>query len=750
MKNNYSFFTPALILVLLLMVGHIKTNAQVPEDLYLIGNASPAAWNIGRAIKMDQNESNDSIFSLDVKLLEGSFKIGKARNFCAEFLHPLNADEPIGSTNFEVFAGCSGNPDNQWIVSSEEKGFYTITVDFRDSTLTVSENAELPGYPHLFLVGDATPGGWDLNSSTELISDTANKAISGVMVSLTGGASLKIASYLDFGNGYEWVMPQSDGDSAFGEQFYRIVTSPELDFKWIPTITADYLVTVNQDLASITFQPQINNDATLLSLSTNIGTLEPAFDTSISTYTLSVPVGIDDIEVFAKPTNVNAKVTGDGIYSIIAEKDTINVVVTAEDDITEKTYSIIVTSKKLPGELYLIGDATPAHWVIERAIPLEQNTEDELVFTQAISLTAGQFKIGSAKKFCDVKYLHPLGEDTTIRSEKFSILTGCDETNPDRKWTVATDEEGTYLITVDFNDSSIAIVKDETLPSYTHLYLVGSATLAGWDLGQAIELISEKGQSSVFSVSTPLSAGDNTFKVATHLDFADGYEWIMPQNNLDDALGEQTYQVIIAGGEDLQWAPTDSALYHIKINLADSSITMQPQLKNDARLLGLSSSLGNLEPSFDWDQLTYNVTLPKGTESINLDAKAMNLNATISDTGLIDLSEGSKEVDIIVTAADEITTKTYSISINVGSVVGIQNENVQLQPQLQRNISSNELNMLHIDQFYYAIFSLTGKLIEQNKSSKQSIQIQHLSSGLYFLKITTSENKHYTFKFIKQ
>ncbi len=86
-----------------------------------------------------------------------------------------------------------------------------------------------------------------------------------------------------------------------------------------------------------------NNNADLSSLTVNQGTLTPAFSANATSYTVNVANNISNITVSATAADANATITGTGNRTLNVGDNTINVVVTAPDGTTKKTYAITVT-----------------------------------------------------------------------------------------------------------------------------------------------------------------------------------------------------------------------------------------------------------------------------------------------------------------------------------------------------------------------------------------------------------------------
>ena len=63
-------------------------------------------------------------------------------------------------------------------------------------------------------------------------------------------------------------------------------------------------------------------------------------------YYLDVPYDVTSLEITAKPENENATIQISGADKLIVGKNTVNILVTAEDGTTTKTYSIMVTRKE--------------------------------------------------------------------------------------------------------------------------------------------------------------------------------------------------------------------------------------------------------------------------------------------------------------------------------------------------------------------------------------------------------------------
>ena len=83
----------------------------------------------------------------------------------------------------------------------------------------------------------------------------------------------------------------------------------------------------------------------LASLSVSSGTLTPAFSAGATSYSCSVPNNVNTLTITATAAG-NDTVTGAGVKELAIGVNTFNLVVTAQDGITTKTYSLAVTRQE--------------------------------------------------------------------------------------------------------------------------------------------------------------------------------------------------------------------------------------------------------------------------------------------------------------------------------------------------------------------------------------------------------------------
>ncbi|MCB0633039.1 MAG: SusE domain-containing protein [Saprospiraceae bacterium] len=132
----------------------------VPDNLYLVGDATVGGWN------NPVPEPGQKFTKLDEFTFGGIFQLTGGNKYL--FL-PVNGDwghkyaSPDGGAAGASESGDFIVDDGQDIPAPATSGLYKIVVDFIRGKYTVTEITQTPDMPpaDLFIVGDATAGGWN-------------------------------------------------------------------------------------------------------------------------------------------------------------------------------------------------------------------------------------------------------------------------------------------------------------------------------------------------------------------------------------------------------------------------------------------------------------------------------------------------------------------------------------------------------------------------------------------------------------
>ena len=218
-----------------------------PEPM-VVGSAVYSGWYPRNAAMMVRQNELANVFTYT-----GWLEAGEGKEF--KFLTQCNwsGDEyRNGDGSTSIISGDGtlqlNGDDNKFMVS--ETANYTITVNLDEMIINVTKayyQSEPIYYNVLYLVGDNTPGGWDLTAATPLVQDAENPFLFTAQVHMTApiNGTFKIATN-----------PNSsyDDDLSLGAQqfFFRdnsdsgkISDDATDDRKWTVPAEDDYLVRVN-------------------------------------------------------------------------------------------------------------------------------------------------------------------------------------------------------------------------------------------------------------------------------------------------------------------------------------------------------------------------------------------------------------------------------------------------------------------------------------------------------------------------
>ena len=244
------------------------------STLFMIGDATPGGWSMDDATEFTRDSDNGYIFTWEGELVEGSMKACTERDgtFSCPFIRPASANVEISSNGVaspEIVYTTS--PDDQWKIT--EAGTYRIVFDLENLTIsatkTTSSNPgeeeptqpEEPGEENpdaietstLFMIGDATPGGWSMDDASSFTVDSENKYIFTWEGKLTTG-EMKACLQPDGTFSCPFIRPTSDGVKIGkdGVEDPHFVYTTDPDHKWKITDEGNYRIIF--DLENLTIE----------------------------------------------------------------------------------------------------------------------------------------------------------------------------------------------------------------------------------------------------------------------------------------------------------------------------------------------------------------------------------------------------------------------------------------------------------------------------------------------------------------
>lgn len=136
--------------------------------LWIAGDGAPCGWNLDDAPSFESVEGNDLLFKGTVYLYGNSdFKFLTTYDFGNDEIGAAPGATFDAEGNIALAMGKSDEGYNK--IQVPEDGNYDITVDAQNNTAKIVKSAyqeKAVNFPTLYLIGDATAGGWDLSLGT--------------------------------------------------------------------------------------------------------------------------------------------------------------------------------------------------------------------------------------------------------------------------------------------------------------------------------------------------------------------------------------------------------------------------------------------------------------------------------------------------------------------------------------------------------------------------------------------------------
>lgn len=220
----------------------------VSKELYIVGSATSAGLNIANAIQLIPSASTPGKFVFQGILSPGSFKLPVSKDacLCQDFYTKSATDATMMVHNI----GGSGQ-DLQWQIT--QVGQYKITADLLNLTITIEASAG-PLFTQIWIVGDASPSGWTVDSPKPFTLDANNPFLFTYEANFVPGSFKILAGSLGNWCG-EWYRPLTDGQ-ALSSTSVAQNSGCTVDNKWNLTAAnaGRYKITLNIQNNTISIQ----------------------------------------------------------------------------------------------------------------------------------------------------------------------------------------------------------------------------------------------------------------------------------------------------------------------------------------------------------------------------------------------------------------------------------------------------------------------------------------------------------------
>ena len=226
-------------------VSIVKGEGPEYGELWVVGN--PTGWNFE---PMTVSPLDPFVFQYHADLSDGGeFKIGTVEgSWDAEFLRPVVDQTPEGiDLDVDKWAG---DPDYKWDISGD---VYKIKLDTRAMKIDI---VPFSPYEMIYLIGDATPNGWDMGGATAMTA-TADPYKFSWTGSLTSGELKFSCDKQDDWNG-AWFIAAEDSKTPTGQEEQMVYSYPGagVDYKWKIPEAGTYRIELDQLKETVTITKQ--------------------------------------------------------------------------------------------------------------------------------------------------------------------------------------------------------------------------------------------------------------------------------------------------------------------------------------------------------------------------------------------------------------------------------------------------------------------------------------------------------------
>jgi len=374
---------------------------------------------------------------------------------------------------------------------------------------------------------------------------------------------------------------------------------------------------------TISTPPVLSSNNNLSALSVSGYSIIPAFSSSVTSYTLTVPNTASSVTVNATKEDAAATMTGAGNKTLTVGPNTVNVVVTAENG-TPKTYSIVITREAAP----IIPTPPPTS---SSDATLKSLDVSGYTLTPAFNKNTTNYTITVQPSINGLNV-------TAIPNEPHATVVVSGNTG----W-----DEGTNNITIKVT------AEDGSVKTYiVTVKRPGNAGSTAKSSNNYLKSLDVK--------TYPINFNKNT----------NSYSLTVPYevDKLDlSALSEDDKaKVKIIGNSDLKVGAVniieievtaeDGSLRIYTINVTRSSIVSKTKLAN------LEVKNHTISPKFDPEIEEYSLTVPYSVTDLDVIYKTSDKDAKVSITGDKNLKVGNNVVLVKVTDANGFT-RTYIINV---------------------------------------------------------------------------------------
>lgn len=216
--------------------------------------------------------------------------------------------------------------------------------------------------------------------------------------------------------------------------------------------------------------------------------------------------------------------------------------------------------------LLIVGDGVWGGWSIDNSIVMMNDAAQPDVFTATVNLKAeSDFKFLTEAAWGGLEY-RAGDASVTLSDGASAALVSSDDNSNDNKFRV--DETANYSIVCDLAAKTVTVTKaayQDDVIKHTALWLVGSATTGGWNLGNATMILPSDDNPMVFRGTVDLLGGEMKIAVNKYT----GYDQTF---YLRDAADDTK---MMFGGDDNKWNIAKAGQYDVEVDVKNLTISIK-------------------------------------------------------------------------------------------------------------------------------------------------------------------------------
>ena len=226
-------------------------------------------------------------------------------------------------------------------------------------------------------------------------------------------------------------------------------------------------------------------------------------------------------------------------------------------------FAASVVSANAEDKLLILGDGVWGGWSLSNSVVMESSSDQPKVWKATVCLNANAgFKFLTETDFGCFQYRSG-DSDVTLESGGEGKLYDSEENTNDNKFKVA--EKANYDIVCDLENKTVKVTKaayQTTELKHAMLWLIGSATSGGWNLGDMTKLPQDAANPTVYSGVYDLNEGELKIGVNKY----GGWDQTFYLRDVNDDTK------MVFGGDDNKWNITEAGKYYIKADVAAMTI----------------------------------------------------------------------------------------------------------------------------------------------------------------------------------